>query len=71
MVFGHVCILFLLLENLSILPFISLILVDTMGVNMKCENWHSDPPGGLKRPPCYKDHFWPAQTLFLIIISYV
>ncbi len=19
-----------------------------MGVNMKCENWHSDPPGGLK-----------------------
>ncbi len=21
-----------------------------MGVNMKCENWHSDPPGGLKLP---------------------
>ena len=19
-----------------------------MGINMKCENWHSDPPGGLK-----------------------
>ncbi len=19
-----------------------------MGVNMKCKNWHSDPPGGLK-----------------------
>ncbi len=20
-----------------------------MGVNLKCENWHSDPPGGLNK----------------------
>ena len=46
-----------------------------MGVNMKCENWLSDPPGGLKedvtlilRPPvvplkCYNnDIVHPGDT---------